>query len=128
MLSTAGGFHIVFIPFSSPKASPAAPPSSAKQSAGSMSSWDANSCAASEDPTPTKNTFPDGVAGRTTSRSCAACSQHKNHPKCLRKATTAVSSATPNGVFCLHSDVNAVGVASDALTRGVVCNPAKILD
>eukprot|EP00979_Chaetoceros_neogracilis_P003928 scaffold687_cov288-Chaetoceros_neogracile.AAC.20 len=63
-----------------------------------------------------------------TSRNCTACSQHRNHPKCLRKATTATSSAIPKGVRCLHCAVRIVDDDDDAACmRGVDCNPEKIL-
>lgn len=80
---------------------------------------------------PTRNNLVDVIplfaaaAGRTTSRSCDACSQHKNHPKCLKNVQIAVSSANPKGVFCLHCVVRIVGLVSDARIRGVDCRPAK---
>eukprot|EP00548_Thalassiothrix_antarctica_P008324 CAMPEP_0194132030 /NCGR_PEP_ID=MMETSP0152-20130528/2601_1 /TAXON_ID=1049557 /ORGANISM="Thalassiothrix antarctica, Strain L6-D1" /LENGTH=167 /DNA_ID=CAMNT_0038826943 /DNA_START=450 /DNA_END=953 /DNA_ORIENTATION=- len=128
MLLTAGGFHIVLNPFSKPKVSPISPAPSAKQRAGSISSWEANSAAAVEDPTPIKYNLLFLTAGRTTSRSCTACSQHRNHPKCRRNAQTTVSSAIPKGVFCLQRDVSGTELSSDALTRGILSNAVKTDD
>lgn len=118
--STAGGFHIVLIPLASPSVSLATPESSPKHILGSTSSWVANSSAASAVPTPTKSNFPPTfeTAGRTSSRSCDAYSQHRNHPKCRRNAQTANSSAIPKGVLLRQRVGRAIGLASDARTSG----------
>ena len=59
-------------------------------------------------------------------RSAASCSQHRNHPKCLRKAHTETSSAMPNGVLERHRLGSGTVAASDARTRGVTRKPARV--
>jgi len=85
-------------------------------------------------PTPTKNTLPPpppgataaAVAGRTRDFNCSACSQHRNHPKWRRKATTATSSARPKGVAERHWEGRVMGRESEARTSGVLRRPSRM--
>ena len=74
-----------------------------------------------------KNTLePPDVAGSTRDFSCSACSQHRNHPKWRRKATTATSSAMPKGVDDRHWVGSAMGCESEARMRGVLRRPSRM--